>query len=448
MKKIVTFLFIFFFIPFAVDAKEYCTVVSGNGKDIGSEINCADEHFYIIGSDNDNIKMLAKYNLYIGYIVDKKEEIFTSSQASDLNVYCQNKHGVDYVVGRTIDNEFGERQYYCYKKEEIVSNEVKQNSFALGAHGGYEGHPEYPEVGVVQLMSLANYYTSDEEVPYLNYVFMKYDFDEERYVEYIPDYFIEYKKYLNNKSIDIIDMKLITIDEIDDIVKSTSNHSLPLDEWGIESWNAVQYHYGIQDDGTVSYYKVGSLKDNLDKKYDWLWQTTYWTQTMYYYKERGTGFIYFIDTLGNICADYDCPTNFGAGIRPVVTISSKDLKYSIKTKTDGKGTIEVVDTALGGESITFKVSAKKGLRLAGLIITTDSGEVVEFSEEDLTTNTDGTISISTNKFTMPYDNVLIEAKWTLDILNPKTGVRFLLIIFVFGITIFLSIKVFKIKRKS
>ena len=269
MKKfILPILLLMMFIPVVTNAKEYCTIVSGNGKDIGSELECGGEHFYLIDSDENNIKMLAKYNLYTGYIVDKKEELFTSSVSSNLNTYCVTKYGNGYYAQRTIANGTGERQYFCVKKELIEVEETKQNETALGAHGGYEGNPEYPEIGIVQLMLVANYYDSDDPIPYFNYNFMEYNYDESNYKEYTPEYFVDYKKYLNNQNIDIIDMKLITIDEINHIVKTATNHYLPLDEWGIESWEAILYHYGNQDDGGMYYYKVGSLKDNIDNKYN------------------------------------------------------------------------------------------------------------------------------------------------------------------------------------
>ena len=36
--------------------------INGNGK----EIACGTEHFYAIDSNEDEIKMLSKYNLYVG----------------------------------------------------------------------------------------------------------------------------------------------------------------------------------------------------------------------------------------------------------------------------------------------------------------------------------------------------------------------------------------------
>ena len=66
-----TLLILFLFIPFVVNAKESCTIVSGNGRKIGSEIACGSEHFYVIDSDDTSIKMLAKYNLLVGDSINK-----------------------------------------------------------------------------------------------------------------------------------------------------------------------------------------------------------------------------------------------------------------------------------------------------------------------------------------------------------------------------------------
>ena len=95
------------------------------------------------------------------------------------------------------------------------------------------------------------------------------------------------------------------------------------------------------------------------------------------------------------------------------------------------GTIDVIDTAVGEEAIRFRVKSNKGYKLSKLVITTDSGEMVEFTEGETIENSDGTISIDKNKFTMPFENVTIEARWRSDSIinvpdtfkNPNTGIK-------------------------
>ena len=76
-------------LPFMVNAKEYCKVVSGNGKDIGSEIACGTEHFYIVDSNEDEVKMLAKNNLYAG-LITYKEEVDMSNETRTIQEVYQN----------------------------------------------------------------------------------------------------------------------------------------------------------------------------------------------------------------------------------------------------------------------------------------------------------------------------------------------------------------------
>ena len=67
MRRIILLLVLFMSLfPVTIYAKENCKVVSGNGKDLGSEIACDTEHFYILESNDEEIKALAKYNLYTG----------------------------------------------------------------------------------------------------------------------------------------------------------------------------------------------------------------------------------------------------------------------------------------------------------------------------------------------------------------------------------------------
>lgn len=71
MKKKIIFIIALFFMFIGITNAEKCTVISGTGSNIGDEIACGTEHFYVIENDGTNIKMLAKYNLYVGANYDK-----------------------------------------------------------------------------------------------------------------------------------------------------------------------------------------------------------------------------------------------------------------------------------------------------------------------------------------------------------------------------------------
>ena len=188
------------------------------------------------------------------------------------------------------------------------------------------------------------------------------------------------------------------------------------------------------------------MKEYIPDAYKWLYSTTYWNRTVFSSTTTYGGFYHvFVAEQGKLCGagfEFCAPTTtLGCGLRPTITIPANELQYLIKTEASDGGSISVVDNSLGGETITFDVSTNKGYKLNGLILRTDSGEEVEFSEEDLTYNDGGTITISKNKFIMPFENVTIEAKWILDIVNPSTG-RTLLFIGIIFITLLGLGKVF------
>jgi len=368
---------------------EKCTLISGNGTDIGSEIDCAGERFYIIESTDENIKMLSKYNLYVGTKYETSTKTYTTSSiynSSEMKNTCKSEMGdnASYALLSAIEPI----TYTCYIKTDLEYSEVKQSEEALGAHGGSEGNPDPIEIGVIRLITYDLIADSSEEA---NTFYNNYTFEDGKL-----SYLTQYEEYLNTKGINALDSYLITIEEIDNLVYKTSNKRLPLDEWANNDWEALTLPHGGHDSYTdLNYYKVGSIKENMKSGYEWLWQTTYWTGTL----NKNNGYVYFIDTLGNICADYPCPTAVGAGIRPVVTLSSSDIDFLIETKTDGHGTVESEKVkAYGGEVIKFTITPNEGYVLGEVKVTDANGNVITFTS---------------NTFTMPNANVLIEATFVL-----------------------------------
>ena len=85
-KNLISILVFVMIMPLMVNAKEYCKVVDGDGKSIGSEISCGTEHFYIIDSNEDEIKMLAKYNLYTGVSIYKEKIEKEEGDTRDMSI--------------------------------------------------------------------------------------------------------------------------------------------------------------------------------------------------------------------------------------------------------------------------------------------------------------------------------------------------------------------------
>ena len=506
VKLLLPIVVLLMLLPFTVFAKDSCKIVSGNGKDIGSEIACGTEHFYIIENKNDTLKLLSKYNLYVGYNFNKIQldinKIYSKVECSNEDCSARSYNDTYFFEGEQISgydewrtkiqekyhinsliyftfplspsdktnalyNEvFGDVYsengknyrnitYKLYPYETILENTegyALQNKKALGVTGE-KGNANYPINATLSLFPSLWEEERENTKDYDNFEngYTNFDFNDDYFVK---EYLNAYKEKLNDMGYSTSNVDMINMKEINDLVYSTSKKNLPLSSW----YNTSQNSEEIWDDyNELPKFKLGDLKEYLSDEYSWLWDTSYWTKTFASNSSEINDpdgealLVYFVSTSGEICYSLsECGGIPRAGIRPVVTIAKDIIKYNIYTKTDGNGTIEVVNNAFGGESISFRVSAKKGLKLSGLTITTDSGEKVEFREEDLTTNNDGTISISTNKFTMPFDNVTIEARWTSAsiISNPKTGDVILSITFIVFFSIVTGTCINKVLNKN
>lgn len=80
------------------------------------------------------------------------------------------------------------------------------------------------------------------------------------------------------------------------------------------------------------------------------------------------------------------------------------IPLNISTKVEGKGKIEVVESAHNGEQVTFKITPEEGYVLGVVKVTDADGNVLTFTS---------------NTFTMPSSNVTIEATFIPE--NPETS---------------------------
>lgn len=275
--------------------------------------------------------------------------------------------------------------------------EIYQDETALGAHDGEAGKPSPEEIGVVkdeasfgEFRDNETYYEGFRDYEYLP----EYDFYENTIPVY--QYLQDYKKTLNSNGYKITNINTITVGEINEIVKNITGKEIPLEEWYEEG-------VGWSEDPVTGdeLYILGSIKELLPEEYSWLWGTTYWTRTV----EPSFSKIYFIDTLGDLCAVNYCWTTIGAGIRPVVTIAASDVVFKIYTKTDGNGTVKTdYVEAAEGTVVKFTIEPKEGYVLGVVKVTDANGNVVIFTDYT---------------FTMPNANVLIEATFIPE--NPDTS---------------------------
>ena len=486
-KNLISILLFVMIMPFYVNAKEYCKVVSGNGKDIGSEIACGTEHFNIIETNDEEIKLLAKYNLYTGVSIDKIEIEKEAGDTRTDEEYCQalaqEKGGTSRRDG--VYNVNG----VCFIEKNIITDEIKQSSDALSAHWDENNNYIYPQVGdfylnvksdygrrvngeygIIYYYDLIPFYDSSDK--YDGYFHDYYDYDtvmswltnSEFYSEYQSGLFNTlkvYKDMLELSDIEVRKIDIITLDEINSVVKK-NNKKIPYAEWK---------SLAISDRTNSSHLEFAFLNDYLTSEQRFLYNTTYWIRSGYNTSPHPSlespefarnEYVLFVDSNGGICeggftvngrtsicgTDYNSYiSKLGCGIRPVITISN-ELEYLIKTEIDDNGKIEVVKNSLGGETIQFKISANKGYKLGSIVIKTDSGEEVEFSKGEITKNDDGSFSLDKNKFTMPFENVTIQAKFELEniLKNPETGAKLLFIILILVASIGIGTFIYKKKE--
>ena len=141
-KKIRIIIFLFFlFIPFNVEAKEYCEIISGNGNELGSEIACGSEHFYVLSSNDNEVRMLAKYNLYTGFIIDRYKITKESDDTRTNSQYCRDLASeknasvkLDPDATHSAQPPYYTVDEYCYLETEIITDKVIQSENAIGAH--------------------------------------------------------------------------------------------------------------------------------------------------------------------------------------------------------------------------------------------------------------------------------------------------------------------------
>jgi hypothetical protein len=312
-------------------------------------------------------------------------------------------------------------RYEC--RYEINQRDIIQDESAISAHWDEDGNFLYPQVGDVSLRG--EFYDNSDKV-YSDFFIdenssSKYDgyFYDMMIGEYkIKNILNRYNSYLDKLGIETKNIDLMTLDDINNIIKK-NNKSIPFKDW-----------YDATKTAQPPRMEFAWLNEYVSQRDSFLYNSTYWIRSGYDRIDNyfGLNNVIFVDSYGGVCgagleitpnqASVSCErytlvksdNNIGCGIRPIITISN-ELQYLIKTETDGNGTIDVVENSIGGETIQFKVSMNKGYKLGSIVIKTDSGEKVEFSEGEITKNDDGTFSINKNKFTMPFENVTIQAKF-------------------------------------
>ena len=419
-KKIGVFLFalsLLFLFPFAVEAKEYCMVVSGSGKNLGDEVACGTEHFYVIENKDGNLRLLAKYNLNVGDkidyfdVEDNGQTYFNSNFVNENTPICMNYatekgYSPYFVYPMSKDAESGKLSLAgCRVYEKIEEDSIHQDERAVGTKL-VDGKSVLPLYGITYMNPSWGYEAVHDGATYTNV----YDANGDLVVagSSFEGYLNGYKAELERQSISFENLSFVTLDKILSFFKEYSGKEVTVE---------LEYPNGAVQNPEDAYIGKMDVREYTEG-IEWIYDITYWLGSGFKYEDNLGSMSefndYYISNEGMLCALGRGQCGYlkypiGNGVRPAITISEDDIRYVITTKTEGEGSIEVVDSAVGGESISFRITVEKGYKLQSIIVTSEDGEKVEFTEGEIIENDDGTVSIDKNKFTMPFKNVTIEA---------------------------------------
>ncbi len=389
-----------------------------------------------VKNDSFHIYEVNGATFYKGIEEDKYVYLFDEPVSeADLNSFLDNDVRInelydkyDYIDEKLSDTLYdasgvGSTMYYgvifttYYGYENFYTGEVRQNEIALGAHGtGVK--PDPIEVGVLSGYDVTGDFRSSD-------VFMD-SITNYRYYDNTQSYWYlkEYKNQLKDLGYKVKSVNTLTLEELMILVEEVSGEEIPIYDWIDAEW---EEDYDEISDGY--FYRIGSIKDIVSEEYSWLWGTTYWLRSGILDDYGYMDYTLFVESKGDLCADYYCAESVGAGLRPVITMNAEDISFVIETKVEGKGSVEVVETARYKDLITFEVKPDKGYVLKVVKVTDSKGNVVTYEDY---------------KFTMPEDNVIIEAIFEVE--NPNTAATSMLLIGVFMVISILTFIKYKKKK--
>ena len=466
MKKIIFVLLfsIFTFIPYNVFATEYCEVISGSGHDLGDEVACGEEHFYLLSNENNQVELFAKYNLYVGVEIHKEKINKESGDTRTDEQYCSDlatERG-----GAVKSDLFYTDPGYCYYVVNINVDRIEQKEIAKSAHWDSDLNYLYPQVGDVYFKNVGTYsgdtfefvhtnpgWTGNPKVQEnTNFYDAEINFNgSSSNNNYKPTIIVptlkNYKQQFIDDSYLVESIGLLKLSKLNSIIQQISNQSLPLKDWNDNVQIVQGTYYGKTED---SFYYFGDLKPYIPSDYKWLYSTTYWNSSYFYNSNVPlTKWVpIFVAEQGKLCGAgfVNCApqTELGCGVRPVITLNESGLKYMISPTNSEHGTIEVVNSSLPGENVSFKVSANNGYKLSSILVTTMGGAKIELTEDDFEVDQQGNVVLKNSSFVMPNESVTIEARWSL--INPITRSPVLVVIIIFQMILGIGIVVYQLKK--
>ena len=321
------------FISIGIVNAETCEVVSGSGKEIGDEIKCGTESFYVVKNDGEKTKLLTKYNLYAGDIInfieaDDNAPVLSSNYlwSSSPYTYCTNlalEKGFNAHFIYPKVNSDGSVLDGCRIYELIDTSSVLQNKKAEGTILE-NGKSKLPLYGITYMhpgWSLLSSNSGNQYDVDGNLILDNTDFEI---------IFNGYKNELLNQEIFVDDVSFFTLRGFLDVVEKISNQNVDVN---------LEFSDDVDDYDEENNPSLGKMdvKEYIPEDYKWLYDRTYWLGSGYSKEVSGNYYYYdyyvsnegFLCALGReICLYFNYP--IGNGLRPIVTVDNSSIKYSYK----------------------------------------------------------------------------------------------------------------------
>ena len=435
-KKIFAIILLLLCIPTFVKAEKECNVISGNGKTIGSEIACDSERFYVLSSDENNVKLFAKYNLYTGIAIYKEKINKDANDTRTDSQYCSDLAASNNATVKS--DGFYTATGYCFYAKTIDDSVMKQNSSALSAHWDDDGNYLYPQVGDNYMHmgsgtnNPAEAATIDTSVTYSDTRFRDFVVTTDANTD-LSRALKSYKQTLDNMRLNVSKIDLLSLQEIEDIVYGQTSQRFPLQSWGndvISSMESSSYNSTLNP-------TFGVFKTYLSSDFAWLYSTTYWNKTIFGKPGYGPDasrysnwWYVFVAEQGKICGAgfYNCApeTQLGCGIRPVVTIPTSAIDYTASEAKDSKVTIKSIDLLNKSDNTVIESEAyTDGIKLFMDLVFYQKDDYATYKVV-LKNNTDTSLYINDSIFNENKDYVYYEFDYLNgdNILGPKEEKEF------------------------
>ncbi len=453
MKRILLFVIGLMVLPFMVNASEYKEPELlwdyDYQYDIGDDWEGPIGEYLPVIEEDDGVVIydlvhLKKFSYHDGFV--KKVEVPSDDYYMFDMVKVEDKY---LVFGR--DSEYVDSNYIDYNVMFLYDKDLNFIEKKLINIDGEDAYTEYVVDGVLYYViknDYSEYITKDDEIfkidEELNLVAVSYNSIGEnvfeKYDEYEELILEEYElpDDANSHAVEVSDYKVLDNGNVLVSYAYRCNYNDYKDSINIiglrlyDKNNKVLFDKKIDDTGHVDFGCGTGLYGFLDYDDNYIYYnvlTSTNTKTLIYDYDGN-----LVDTLRNYSINEDTIVVPGlvikndkgllvfylySGEKPVSKVRSCSPpsysglkveffghKYRVTSKTYGNGEVKVLEIAVSGEEVTFKVIPNEGYEVDIIKVTDSKGNVVTFTD---------------NVFKMPDSDVVIDVTFKKKVLNPNTA---------------------------